>query len=80
MPGHGFPYDDDELGGDAEFERDREAEENAAREEAYDRLCEMGPGGMGDLDLRAAAQHAQVVGDAAAERRADDVLASRRSV
>lgn len=79
MRGSGWPFSEDERHGAADEEREMEMEADAAREAAYDRLCEMGPGGMGDLDLRAAAQHAQVVGDAGTERRADDVLDSRRA-
>lgn len=50
---------------------------DAAREEAYERWKASGAGGMDDLELRAAAQHAQVVGDDAAERQIDDRLAAR---
>lgn len=54
-----------------------ESDEDLARRDAYVRWQESGDGGMGDLDLRAAAQHAQTIGDAAAEQEIDNTLTVR---
>lgn len=56
---------------------EEQSETVLARRAAY-RVLRAGAGGaLGDLDLRAAAQYAQVLGDLGAEHRADDLLASR---
>lgn len=60
----------------AEFEAD--VEEDAMRSAAFERWKREGAG-MASLDLRAAAQHAQAIGDAAAERGIDAVLESREA-
>lgn len=54
-----------------------ESDEDLDRRDAYDRWKKSGDSDMGDLDLRAAAQHAQRVGDGAAERQIDDRLTVR---
>lgn len=55
-------------------------EDDAAREDEYRRFLRGGTAGMGDLALRGAAQHAQVIGDREAERALDDALELRQSV
>lgn len=54
-----------------------EREADRLRQTALARWRESGPGSLGDLDLRAAAQQAQIEGDTATERRIDSDLASR---
>lgn len=57
---------------------EREAERaDALRREAYDSLCAGRARVMSDLDLRAAAQHAQTRGDWTRERQADYELERR---
>jgi hypothetical protein len=78
------PDDDDReveaaLDTAAEEAEREQAEADRLREKALDDFRDSGPGSLGDLDLRAAAQHAQVVGDRAAERDIDDVLAVREA-
>lgn len=43
MAGHGFPYDDDERGGEARFEEELRMEEHDRELAARDRSEEMGP-------------------------------------
>lgn len=79
-----FPYkgledfDADELA-ECEAAALEAMESDGVREEAFERYSKSGARGMGDLDLRAAAQHAQAIGDSAAERELNDTLASRGS-
>jgi hypothetical protein len=54
-----------------------EAEQEALRRANFERWMASGDSGMSDLDLRAAAQYAQAVGDYNAERQIDDRLAVR---
>lgn len=49
------------------------------RAEAFETFTATGGESMRDLDLRAAAQHAQAIGDAAAERRIDGILDRREA-
>lgn len=74
----GTPYDmpDDEREELAALDEQAEAE---AREQAFGEYRASGPRALGDLDLRAAAQHAQLIGDHAAERQIDGVLAVREA-
>jgi hypothetical protein len=58
-------------------ERRGEIDTEAAKAEAYERWRASGPKGMGDLDLRAAAQHANATGDHSAESAIDDALERR---
>lgn len=53
-----------------------EAEQDELRRSAYEAWKARGAG-LGDLDLRAAAQHAQTIGDNAAERQIDSLLSAR---
>ena len=56
-----------------------EREQDALREQAYRRYLGAGPKAMDDLDLRAAAQQAQIVRDSAAEREIDGELGVREA-
>jgi hypothetical protein len=58
-----------------EEQEQREADE--ARRAAYEEWMISGDVGQGDLDLRAAAQWAQHLGNTDAERQIDDLLVSR---
>lgn len=63
---------------------DETAEQDEARREAYEAWKSAGTvtpskASMSDLTLRAAAQHAQAIGDSAAERQIDGVLEGRGS-
>ena len=56
-----------------------EREQDALRHDAYETYLATGSRSMGDLDLRAAAQHAQIVGNTLAEREINGVLEVREA-